>query len=776
MPETASEPPPDPKRFDVSKPTLLVDTFMDRFIRIGGISVIVAIFGIFLFILIQVLPLFKGAKVEGDITLPGAGTPFDFAGIDEWGELPFLATKEGKFTFFPIERDLATRKATNYPGKPDPLPKDAGFQEGETYGTVKYDPGSATALYGGTNGKCRMVKVVYGAEFDDDGNRKVGVTLETGEPFQIGQEGSPVRKVDFYDVPGERLVAAIQGGAEGTGSQLHLLRFKAKKTLFGTGKLKPDQSYDLTKDLQAPPEHILVNGLGTAILAADKEGMMYYFAKSGGDVELAQTFRPFQDGEGKLEGIHWLLGKISLVLVSDTGTTRIFSVSMDEKEGKLQYHPVQDVRKLDGSGNLFAASQRNRAFLHGNGKGVFLEYATTGRTRWQKELDFEPSQAVIGPKYDRLLFVGKDASLHLYHLDDPHPESGLKAFFGKIWYEGKSEPEFLWQSTGSGSSFEPKLSMVPLLVGSFKGTFYALLFAVPIAVLAAAYTSQFLHPSVAKVVKPTMEIMASLPSVVLGFLAALWLAPILESRIPSILAVLAIVPLTTYLAGVGWSSLPPEKRNNIRPGNEFWGLLPLLLLSAWIGWSLGPALERLAFTVTDPATGNTVADFRAWWTHITGQPFEQRNSVVVGFAMGFAVIPIIFTISEDALSNVPSYLRSASYALGASRWQTTWRVVLPTASAGIFSAMMIGLGRAVGETMIVVMATGNTPVMDLNLFSGMRTLSANIAVELPEAPHHSTLYRALFLGAMLLFLLTFAINTVAEITRQKLREKYKTVG
>jgi phosphate transport system permease protein len=120
-------------------------------------------------------------------------------------------------------------------------------------------------------------------------------------------------------------------------------------------------------------------------------------------------------------------------------------------------------------------------------------------------------------------------------------------------------------------------------------------------------------------------------------------------------------------------------------------------------------------------------------------------------------------------------LRSGSLALGASRWQTARNIVLPTAAAGIFSALMIGLGRAVGETMIVVMATGNTPIMDLNIFSGMRTLSANIAVELPEAPHHGTLYRTLFLGAMVLFLMTFAVNTLAEILRQHLREKFKTV-
>jgi phosphate transport system permease protein len=124
---------------------------------------------------------------------------------------------------------------------------------------------------------------------------------------------------------------------------------------------------------------------------------------------------------------------------------------------------------------------------------------------------------------------------------------------------------------------------------------------------------------------------------------------------------------------------------------------------------------------------------------------------------------------------VPQALTSASLALGASRWQTAMRIVIPTASAGMFSAIMIGLGRAVGETMIVVMATGNTPIMDFNIFSGMRTLSANIAVELPEAPVNGTLYRTLFLGALALFLMTFVVNTFAEILRQHLREKYKTV-
>ncbi len=164
--------------------------------------------------------------------------------------------------------------------------------------------------------------------------------------------------------------------------------------------------------------------------------------------------------------------------------------------------------------------------------------------------------------------------------------------------------------------------------------------------------------------------------------------------------------------------------------------------------------------------------FRDWLLGVTGLNYDQRNAVVVGLAMGFAVIPIIFSIAEDAFSNVPREMVSGSLALGANRWQTVTRVVLPTASPGIFSAIMIGFGRAVGETMIVLMATGNTPIMDWNPFNGFRTLSANIAVEIPEAPQGGTLYRTLFLAALILFVFTFLTNTVAEVVRQRLRRRY----
>jgi phosphate transport system permease protein len=151
--------------------------------------------------------------------------------------------------------------------------------------------------------------------------------------------------------------------------------------------------------------------------------------------------------------------------------------------------------------------------------------------------------------------------------------------------------------------------------------------------------------------------------------------------------------------------------------------------------------------------------------------YSQRNMLVAGFAMGFAIIPIIFTIADDALSAVPQHLRSGSLAAGATPWQTAVRIVIPTAMSGLFSAVMIGTGRAIGETMIVVMATGNTALMDWNAFNGCRTLSANIAVEIPESERGGTLFATLFVCALLLFAMTFVLNTVAELVRLRFRRR-----
>ena len=267
-----------------------------------------------------------------------------------------------------------------------------------------------------------------------------------------------------------------------------------------------------------------------------------------------------------------------------------------------------------------------------------------------------------------------------------------------------------------------------------------------------------------RVVKPTIEIMAALPTVILGFLAGLWLAPLVEDHLPGIASLLVLFPAGMLLVAWIWSRLPGGLRNRLE-GWESLLLLPVVVLLGWLAMAESGPLEAWLFN------GN----IQGWLSEELGMHYDQRNALIVGIAMGFAVIPTIFSIAEDAIFSVPKHLLQGSLALGATRWQTLVGVVLPTASPAIFSALMMGFGRAVGETMIVLMATGNTPVMDLSLFEGMRTLSANIAVEMPETEVNSTHYRVLFLAALVLFLLTFVFNTAAEFVRQRLREKYSSL-
>ncbi|HYR59488.1 MAG TPA: ABC transporter permease subunit [Chthoniobacteraceae bacterium] len=747
---------PDPKRFQPSKLTLLIDRFMTQFIKVGGVLVIASVLGIFVFIFSQIIPLLRSAEVKSG---PAASLPagnYAAIGADEWSELPFVAALDGKVRFVNPATGAVTENDL-----------------GQTFTALRYNARSQEMIGGTADARFAFVKLDYTAGFAK-GGRNVTGEAKLGPLQALARAGAPVRAIAFGGDENGKLVGVIQ--QVGDKLEVHAVSLARKRSLLGGGQLKIEDDRDVTALIPGKPVSILVTAQADALIVAADDGQLHYLFRNGDEFALRQSFKPFGDlANPAIASVDFLFADVSLVATGARGENRVFSLYRKAGDDKRTFGQIKQFPALPGGATFFASSLRNKAFLTGAGSFASLRYSTTEAVRWGAKLPFTIARAFIGGKYDRLLFLDTGAKLHVFTLRDPHPETSFAALFGRVWYEGYPAPAYEWQSSGGSDEFEPKLSLVPLIVGTLKGTLYALLFAVPVALLAALYTSQFLHPNFKGVVKPTMEIMASLPSVVLGFLAALWLAPIIETRVPSILVMVILVPATALGFGYGWSLLPIQMRRRIPPGCEFLVFFPLLLVVLWASWHLGPVVERVCFAVTDPTTGARVGDFRLWWPQVTGASFEQRNSLVVGFMMGFAVIPIVFTIAEDALSNVPLSLTIGSLALGASRWQTAMRIVVPTASAGIFSGLMIGLGRAVGETMIVVMATGNTPVLNWNIFSGMRTLSANIAVELPEAAEHSTLYRTLFLGALLLFIVTFLVNTVAELLRQHLREKYKTV-
>jgi phosphate transport system permease protein len=427
------------------------------------------------------------------------------------------------------------------------------------------------------------------------------------------------------------------------------------------------------------------------------------------------------------------------------------------------WRTIREMPPMPAAARVIAPAHRRRGLLVGSQDGsVGLYYSTSGRRllldNWAAEpVDF----AALAPKGDGAIIHAGDRLLRR-SIDNPHPEVSFRTLFLPVWYEGYAAPKWVWQTTGGSDSFEPKMSLWPLIFGTLKATLYALLFSVPMALMAAVYVSQLAPAWLQSIVKPTVELMAAVPSVVVGFIAALWLAPRLEAALFTALVTLLCLPLAIAVALLAWRLLPVSYRRSAAPGVELGALLVgLVSVVVLVAVFAGPVESRLFG-----------GDFQRFLFTEWGLRFDQRNSIVVGLALGFAVIPVIFTLAEDACSAVPGSLISASRALGATRWQTAVKLVVPAASPGLFAGVMLGLGRAVGETMIVLMAAGNTPILDLSPFNGMRTMSAAIAVEIPEAPVGGTLFRLLFLTGALLFIFTFLITTAADVVGSYLRKKY----
>ena len=324
-----------------------------------------------------------------------------------------------------------------------------------------------------------------------------------------------------------------------------------------------------------------------------------------------------------------------------------------------------------------------------------------------------------------------------------------------------SPAEYPWGVSGPDGTASG-YPILPLISGTLKGAVYTLIFAVPVSVLAALYASQFLPRVLKERLKPLVEIMAAVPSVVLGFIGGVWLAPFLASHVFALFlapvfisgAVVAVFLIRHYA--------PVRFRAFTHPGREIWLLLVALLAGGWLALECGTLLEAAWLR----------AGYETWFEESLGLTFTQRNAIVVGMVMGLAVTPIIFTLSEEALSAVPRSFLEGSVSLGATRWQTAVRIVLPAAGSGILAAVLLGFSRAIGETMIVLFISGNVPVLDWSAFTGFRALSASVALDLPNAARDDTLYRVLFFAAFLLLVSTFAINTVAELVRRRLRRRY----
>ena len=556
-----------------------------------------------------------------------------------------------------------------------------------------------------------------------------------------------------------------------------------------------------------------------------------------------------------------LLGDVSLAVGDAQGqlTTWFFVHTGGGSSRKLRL--IHTLAPHADAVRQIVPAQRSKALLScDDGGTAALDYMTSERRL--ATLGGAPPLGQVGlsPRGDALLGLDAQRRLAAWRILCPHPEISWRTLFGKVHYEGYDEPDYVWQTTG-GDEYEPKMSLVPLLFGTLKATVYAMLFAVPLSLAAAAYVSHFTVPGFKQWIKPTVEIMAALPSVVIGFIAALWLAPIIEHRLGTLLLCLLSIPAAVAAFLLLWQWLGRRDwARRIAHGREFLLVAPVILLgvaaAAWVLpwlWQLLPDSLHQWLRAQPPLLGPrplhrpvAVASSLLLWRSVRGYDwarriahrrrfllatavallgaavgvclvpllwqllpetvhhwwlqeqmhdtecaslihwlqrnlnlrYDQRNSIIIAIGLGFAVIPIIFSLAEDcALERPPQHDGRVDGPGG----QPLADVVAGRAALGQpghlrrrDDRLRPGGGgnddRAHGRP-------ATRRMIHWSPLDGMRTLSANIAVEIPEAPVPGlavpgTLYRVLFLCAVLLFVLTFVLNTAAEVVRQRLRKRY----
>ncbi|UBR44114.1 ABC transporter permease subunit [Aeromonas veronii] len=716
----------------------------------GGALVLVALLLIFFYLLYVVKPIFNGASMEptASFTLPAAGKTA-WLGVEEQNEIGYRFSDKGQVNFFAVQGD-------------DKIKVGQSLGQAQVAGDITTvatpAPGQRLIAYGFADGKAQVVQPAFKVSYPND-VRVIEPSLQYPfgeEPVVIDPQGKALQLMVFEATKEKMATAAVTEDGRG------VMTVMSGEENFISGEIEWSSENYTIPSLPRHVDQMLLTPNLRILFVREGNRLSVYDIHNLSEISLRNVLE-INAPNANVTRVQLLSGASSLLVGNDNGViSQWFEVA---KDGKRQFTQIRDF-KGDGAVDLLTPEHFRKGFISADKDGIISFFHATGETKLLTETveGGELSALAISPRHN-LLLMQQGNSFKLFSVENEHPEVTWSALWQQVWYEGYPEPQYVWQSTSASNDFEAKLSLVPLVFGTLKASFYAMVFAVPLGVAGAIYTAYFMSAGLRKYVKPTVEIMAALPTVILGFLAGLWLAPIIEGALPGVILLLILLPMGMLLTALLWNYLPDRGKSLLPEGWHAILLIPVLLLIGWGAFALSPLIEN-AFMH---------GDSRIWLTHEMGIKFDQRNSLVVGIAMGFAVIPTIFSIAEDAVFSVPKHLTQGSLALGATPWQTLSRVVILTASPGIFSAVMMGLGRAVGETMIVLMATGNTPIMDFSMFQGLRTLAANIAVEMPESEVGSSHYRVLFLAAFVLFVFTFLFNTLAEFVRQRLREKYSSM-
>ncbi len=849
------------------------DTIAKAVITLGGIGTIAAVLAVGVFLLAVAAPLFTSATAALDRVAPLADGRAAALGTDESGSVAWLLETAGDRVAVVgladgqtlLERPVSAIGLSGVTAVRVPaggLLAAVGFADG----TFKTGRLGLDAMYQSADdmlaeslpkraGEAVKVDDTVVVRLPGDRFSRVSLVAELDGPPAKPLDAAVV-DIDVVPLAGGPLVAAVDEAG-----RVRVETVTAKRNMM-TGKMTTTPrgtSIEPADGFRA--RFIRVSTLGDQLflIGSDGAARRYVIRNLDAPIEM-ERFIAAPPGT-TVTAVERLFGGVAFAVGDDTGRVRVLFATRGEAPADAAAAVPEDGLRMaearafpppSGSSAAvvaIAASPRSRLFAVCDAVGaVRLLQSTTGREVLEvpaprAAADSAPAlvadQLCVASAENRLIAAGR-GSLAAWSIDPGYHEVSVASLLAPVWYENYAGASHAWETTGH-EAFESKFGLVPLIFGTIKATIYSMLFATPVAILAAIYASQFMHPRWKARIKPTIEMMASLPSVVLGFMAGLVFSPVIERGLMPLITGFFVVPATLLLAAHLWQLVPSGWRTR-HPG---WRLVAVacgaLPAGVWLSRAASPAVERLLFggDVAGWLDGRGGSGFGGWvvaslplaalaalaivgravnpwlrratagWSQrrsalaalaafVIGVAatlaiaaavavlldslrldtrggvfgtYVQRNALVVAIGMSFAIIPLIFTLADDALASVPDHLKSASLGAGATPWQTAVRVIVPSAASGLFSAVMIGLGRAVGETMIVLMAAGNTPLMSWNLFNGFQTLSAAIATELPEAARGTAHYRVLFLAALTLFAITFVVNSVAEVVRQRFRRR-----
>ena len=792
----------------------LFDKIAARVITIGGLSIIGFILLVFFYLFRQVVPLFSSASVE---TLWHQSLSVNddllFVDINEHNDVIIKIHKDGKVSFYDLRRSITLQESRL------PIRNVAAFSADAPVNQLVFltdDSGSVLPI---------------GYEFTDDFTSdsritKGSLTYPLGNSL-IEVSQAPIKLLSSLSDERSTTIIAFDEAGRLSGRRI----FKQENLI--TGVISRDEEIIRMPSIDFVPDFIQLFDRQDHFLVATKDGksLLININRDSSLATITQQLTLSENSE--LQDIEIMLGSESLVSAdshgdirqwflvrspqqldtrdtsAERGSTGTSAIENGRENNLRQQLLLQNIRSFklplpssvskvsqasqeSPSSNLSSSSEQaqstqqssqpydppaistriiavrnSKSFLvlMENGRLIFINAPSGKQSINYKVANSAADVAAlaISSRSDGIIVAEYSGEHTVLAVDNPHPDISISRLFKDLWYEGYEKPKYIWQSTSGDNDFEPKYSLVPLTFGTLKAAMYAMIFSAPLAIAGAIYTAFFMGPRLRRKIKPIIEMMEAFPTVILGFIAGIIMAPYFEKHLPGIITIFLLMPVAVVLFGLCFRLLR-TKFARLTGTSEVVIIVPIIIAITFLLLEISPAMELFLFD----------GDVRSWLNN-RGIDYNQRNAMVVGAAMGLAVIPTIYSIAEDAIFSVPKLMVNGAYALGATPMQNVMGIVLPAALSGILSALMIGFGRAVGETMIVLMATGNTPVMSASIFTGMRTLAANIAVELPEAAGGSSHFRVLFLCGLLLLVFTFFINTIAEIIRHKIRKRYANI-